>query len=173
MAPAVSEVPIMAANPNSINPKASLIDLLQYAYPIILLAFFVICFIARDMLMVSSHAAGKPVEPEKTVCMGPGGRPLPYKHTRNMPLQHIQHFSRPRKLLFDWLSLAIVLSFLAHSVVVILHVLADSAEGYWCGQAVVVRSDSIAVCIITDFPEGLSRWLLHGSYPPAHLRHGL
>ena len=47
-------------------------------------------------------------------------------------------FSKPRKLLFEWLSVAVVFTFAGNILVVIVHALYARKEQWWCGQAPTV-----------------------------------
>ncbi|KAK5007829.1 ATP-binding cassette-type vacuolar membrane transporter Hmt1, partial [Cryomyces antarcticus] len=107
---------------------------LHYAYPIILLFFFLFAFTTHSVV-TASNANTIGISTTQT---GPGGKPLPKgnasKATKDKPLPD---FSRPRKLLFDWLSLAAALTFIANSITVIVHALVKREESWWCGGSVV------------------------------------
>ena len=70
----------------------------------------------------------------------PGGKPLPKKHnTKKEPDNpDFLDFSRPRKLLFEWLTVAVIFSLVGNIVVVIVHALYARDEQWWCGQAATV-----------------------------------
>ncbi|TKA81214.1 hypothetical protein B0A49_01350, partial [Cryomyces minteri] len=108
---------------------------LHYAYPIILLFFFLFAFTTHS-IVTASNANTIGISTTQT---GPGGKPLPKgnasKATKD---KHLPDFSRPRKLLFDWLSLAAALTFIANSITVIVHALVKREESWWCGGAVVI-----------------------------------
>ena len=112
----------------------------QYAYPVILLFFFLFVFTFRSIILSNSSKDSEPLSSQPTQ-YGPGGKPLPRKTRRpedqetDIPLD----FSRSRKLLFNWLSVAACASFVANAVNVIAHALAKRKEGWWCGKEVVVR----------------------------------
>ncbi|SMR41419.1 unnamed protein product [Zymoseptoria tritici ST99CH_1A5] len=116
------------------NPVAQrVLSYLQIAYPIILLILYLLAFTARSIV-----AAGKeePVVQESEQ-LGPGGKPLPPRKN-NQPKKHSTHdldFSRPRKLLFEWLSVGVILSLGANVAVIIVHALLERKEGWWCGEA--------------------------------------
>lgn len=119
------------------NPVAQrVLSYLQIAYPIILLILYLLAFTARSIV-----AAGKeePVVQESEQ-LGPGGKPLPPRKN-NQPKKHSTHdldFSRPRKLLFEWLSVGVILSLGANVAVIIVHALLERKEGWWCGEAPTV-----------------------------------
>ena len=47
-------------------------------------------------------------------------------------------FTRPRKLLFEWLSVGVLASLLGNIAVVIVHALYAREEHWWCGVATTV-----------------------------------
>ena len=109
----------------------------HYASPIILLVFFLVAFTTHSILTASKEDV---VQPD-TGQTGPGGKPLP--RTSSPTAKAAQEkkaldFSPSRKLLFIWLSVGVVLTFLGNAVIVIVHALLNRKENWWCGQAVVV-----------------------------------
>ena len=111
------------------------LEFVQYAYPIILLAFFLLAFTARS-IATSSSASSKADEP----IYGPGGKPLPAskKAKKASKCDPGPDLSRPRKLVFEWLSVVACLTFVANAINVIVHALYARKQGWWCGQAAVV-----------------------------------
>ncbi|KAG9651682.1 putative ABC transporter, partial [Aureobasidium melanogenum] len=113
-----------------------LLSIVHFAYPIVLLFFFLTTFTIRSILTARTDGSDdSKSEPQ----FGPGGKPLPKKkapvdNTKNTFLD----FSRPRKLLFEWLSLAATLTLAGNAVTVIVHALYARKEEWWCGQATVV-----------------------------------
>ena len=118
---------------------AKFLDFLQDAYPIILLAFFLVAFTVRS-IATSSTTNSNGDEP----AYGPGGKPLP--ESKKAKKAHKPdpgpELSRPRKLVFEWLSVAACLTFVADTINVIVHALYDRKQGWWCGQATVVSGQS-------------------------------
>lgn len=113
----------------------------QVAYPIVLLLVYLITFTIRSVLTASKDEEAVH-EPEQ---LGPGGKPLPLRKN-NQPktrsnIPHDLDFSRPRKLLFEWLSVAVIFSFAANIVVTIVHALLARKERWWCGEAPTVSVD--------------------------------
>lgn len=121
------------------NPVAQgVLRYTQIAYPIVLLLLYLITFTIRSVLTANKdeHAVHEPEQ------LGPGGKPLPLRKN-NQPqkqpnIPHDLDFSRPRKLLFEWLSVAVILSYSANIVVVIVHALLARKEKWWCGEAPTV-----------------------------------
>jgi hypothetical protein len=109
---------------------------LQFAYPIALLVFFIGAFAAQSVLAAPPKDDDEQAPPR--VQYGPGGKPLP---VRSQSFKRVvqRDFSRPRKLVFEWLSVALCLTWLGNAAVVIVHALYDRESGWWCGQAPTVR----------------------------------
>ncbi|KAJ5236369.1 hypothetical protein N7489_006460 [Penicillium chrysogenum] len=115
------------------DPHAAL-ELLQYlrtSYPIFLLILFVVAFVANTT--IAAKKAGK----HEAQYFGPGGRPLPQR-TRSTPAYRSQEFSRNVKRVFNLLSAAVVLTFLADATIYITHVMVARSENWWRGQSFVV-----------------------------------
>ncbi|KAJ5094193.1 hypothetical protein N7456_010054 [Penicillium angulare] len=115
------------------DPHAAL-ELLQYlrtCYPIFLLLLFAVAFIANTV--ASASKANRPESPR----MGPGGRPLPTR-SRSSGIRNTQGFSNTVKRVFNWLSVGILVTFLADATIYILHVMTARAEHWWRGQSVVI-----------------------------------
>jgi hypothetical protein len=113
---------------------------LQYAYPVFLLLFFLVALITRSIAASSSNAGSA-----KSTATGPGGRPLPATDsTRNFVKRAVHdNVTKAQKRVFEWISLAVALTFVGHSVLVITHSLVMKKEHWWAGKAVVVCSSTV------------------------------
>ncbi|KAF2274310.1 uncharacterized protein EI97DRAFT_125583 [Westerdykella ornata] len=111
------------------------VAVLHYAYPILMLFFFLAAFTARSIIV--SNATSKVAKPTTT---GPGGKPLPATDpTRNFVKKHVADDVTPsQKRLFQCLSLAVALTFVANSINVIVHALYARKDNWWCGKHVVI-----------------------------------
>ena len=124
------------------NPTASrILKYLQVAYPIVLLVLYLTTFTVRSIVTArSDHDTQQ--QPEQ---LGPGGKPLPKKKhitpKKESEITPDLDFARPRKLLFEWLSVGVILSLCANIFVVIVHAISARKEGWWCGQAPTVCLD--------------------------------
>lgn len=120
----------------------SIVTVLQYAYPIILLFFFLAAFTFRSIATSNSNA-----NIAKPTTTGPGGKPLPATDpTRNFVKKTVHDdVTQTQKRVFEWLSLATALTFIGNSVVVVAHALVDKKEHYWAGKAVVVRTQTLSI----------------------------
>lgn len=121
------------AHPNDTLHKA--VRVLQYAYPIVLLFFFLAAFTARSILSSNSNT-----NIAKTTQTGPGGKPLPATDpTRNFVKRKVgDDVTQSQKRVFEWLSLTAALTFVANAINVIVHALIKRKEHWWCGQHTVV-----------------------------------
>jgi hypothetical protein len=113
----------------------SALTLLQYAYPLFMLGFFLAAFTIRSI--AATKANSNIAKPTTT---GPGGKPLPATDpTRNFVKKTTHDDVTPmQKGIFEWVSLATALTFFGNSVLVIAQALAKQSESWWCGQSVVV-----------------------------------
>jgi hypothetical protein len=122
------------------GPAAGLrqaVTVLQYAYPIVLLVFFLAAFTTRSIAASNSNA--NIAQPTTT---GPGGKPLPATDpTRNFVKRAVlDDVTQTQKRVFEWVSLATALTFVGNSVLVITHSLVMKNEHWWAGKSVVVRT---------------------------------
>ena len=108
---------------------------LQYASPIIIVFFFLLAFTARSILTAKNENTIGGASDK----LGPGGKPLPKKNPlRKTTFDASLDFSGSRKLLFNWLSVLVALSFLVNTANVILHIVVRRQDSWWCGRSVVV-----------------------------------
>ncbi|KAH3955982.1 hypothetical protein HBI64_256020, partial [Parastagonospora nodorum] len=111
------------------------LTVLQYAYPIFMLIFFLAAFTARSI--AASHAGANIVKPTTT---GPGGKQLPATDpTRNSVKKFVHDdVTSAQKRVLEWVSFATALTFIGNSVVVIAHSLVMKKEHWWAGKSVVI-----------------------------------
>ncbi|KAK3726141.1 ATP-binding cassette-type vacuolar membrane transporter Hmt1 [Vermiconidia calcicola] len=112
------------------------LQVLRIAYPLILLFVYLIAFTVRSIATARTDNDAE----QQTQQLGPGGKPLPrHNHyIKEPPTPDYLDFSRPRKLLFEWLTVGVLFSLAANIVVVIVHALYARKEGWWCGQAMTI-----------------------------------
>lgn len=113
----------------------TVLDYLSTLSPILLLVSFGITFVAHSVI---SAKKTKPANAQ--VQTGPGGRPLPkrMRSTAVVPAPIAREFSPKVKLLFKWLSVGVMFTFVVDATVNILHALFHRREQWWCGQSTVV-----------------------------------
>jgi hypothetical protein len=116
-----------------------LLSIIHFAYPIVLLVYFLGTFTIRSILSASSQDSSHDASEQQ---LGPGGKPLPKKKAPTEDKKTFLDFSRPRKLLFEWLALAATLTLAGNAVTVVVHALYARKEEWWCGQATVVSNMS-------------------------------
>lgn len=118
------------------------VTVLQYAYPIFMLIFFLAAFTIRSIAASNSNA-----NIAKPTTTGPGGKPLPATDpTRNFVKRAVHDdVTQTQKRVFEWVSLATALTFIGNSVLVIAHSLVMKNEHWWAGKSVVVCSAIIDV----------------------------
>ncbi|KAF9690537.1 hypothetical protein EKO04_011307 [Ascochyta lentis] len=111
------------------------LSILQYAYPLLMLVFFLAAFTIRSI--AASNSNSNIAKPTTT---GPGGKPLPATDpTRNFVKKTVlDDVTHTQKRVFEWLSLAAALTFFGNSLLVISQALAKQSEHWWCGKPVVI-----------------------------------
>lgn len=123
----------------------SLLLYLHYASPIVLLLFFLTAFTIRSVAASSSpNRNSNDLDTTDHAPTGPGGKPLPKRTPPRTPPKkdpQADDLPRARKLLFEWLSVLVALTFVANAINIIVHALYGRSEQWWCGQSVVVRPD--------------------------------
>ncbi|RYN39314.1 Heavy metal tolerance protein [Alternaria arborescens] len=117
------------------GPVRNAIAVLQYAYPIVMLVFFLAAFTVRSIAASKSNS-----NIAKPTTTGPGGKPLPATDpTRNFVKKLVHDdVTHTQKRVFEWVSLATAFTFVGNSVVVIAHALAKTQEHWWAGKSVVI-----------------------------------
>lgn len=111
---------------------------LQIAYPIILICLYIITFTVRSI----STARNEDETAAASEQLGPGGKPLPQQNKKEPGIHNALDFSKPRKLLFEWLSLGVIGTIAGNITVVIVHTVFEREEHWWCGQAPTVCARS-------------------------------
>lgn len=128
-----------------LDTAQSVLQYLRIISPIALLLAFVIAFI------VSSISSARQLTPATTPACGPGGRPLPKRTRSTMAIMKDKQNVSPRfRVVFQWLSLAVLLTFLVDAVVNVSHAIIDRSEHWWRGQATVVSKSRRTLCYKTS-----------------------
>jgi len=98
--------------------------------------FFLAAFTANSIWTASELA-------ESPTSNGPGGKPLPAKKNtdslRKLRKQQLE-VGPLQKAVFNWLSIAVIATFVGNAVNVIVHALTE--RGWWCGESVAVSKAS-------------------------------
>ncbi|CAL5870186.1 uncharacterized protein PFLUO_LOCUS4421 [Penicillium psychrofluorescens] len=122
------------------HAASELLPYLRTCYPLFLFVLFIVAFLANTMI------AARNVHKTVSQRMGPGGRPLPMRSrsSNSNTYRQTQQFSKTVKRFFNWLSVGILVTWLADAVIFIVHALVARSEHWWQGQSVVI-------CIIASF----------------------
>jgi len=128
----------MDATSVSVATSQRILNVTQYAYPMVLLVTFLVAFTTRSILV--ARKVDKRLEEPEECRAGPGGKNLPSRQSKsvNNDKGDDVDFSKGAKLLFNWLSVIVCATFVASAADVIVHALVKREEGWWCGQAPVV-----------------------------------
>ena len=123
---------------------------IHYASPLILLVSFLLVFTVNS-IATATRDSTKAALTDQT---GPGGKPLPQSSSQRAQAQRniqVLEFSSRKKLLFDWISFGVILTFVANAIIVISHALLDREHNWWCGPHVAVcLSVSVGHILLTD-----------------------
>lgn len=128
---------------DGISNSTGLLDFVHFYSAPALFVVFLVAFVTNSIL--SAESATEALGP---VQLGPGGKPLPRGTARKNQEEREKRkkdkdFSRGKKLLFFYLSAALLATFVANAVNVIAHALAKSVNGWWCGEATAVSNKSL------------------------------
>lgn len=110
---------------------------IRFSSPIILLTVFLAAFTVQSIITASHDPARRPT----TQATGPGGKPLPTKSSASAGLKKAEQTadsSPTQRLLVQWLSLGIIITFVGTAALVILHTVLARKENWWCGESVAV-----------------------------------
>lgn len=148
-----------SAPPVSNENAHVLLEYVRIGAPIFLLVVFIIAFIANSV--VSAKRLNKNGNASGT---GPGGRPLPKRSRSTMAVpKEPQVFSPATKLLFKWLSVGVLVTYVADAAINMAHTLFYRSEHWWCGQSLVVSNGSrklIPKGSVADFSQDLCRGVI-------------
>lgn len=111
----------------------------HFWYPLALLVIFLVTFVTHSI----KSAPAKPTISAKSPLLGPGGKPLPVSggsrpSSHGPPSPKNQGFGKTRSILFCWLSLGLVGTFIGNIINIIVHALAEREKGWWAGESAVV-----------------------------------
>ncbi|OAX85283.1 hypothetical protein ACJ72_00345 [Emergomyces africanus] len=111
-----------------------LLDYTRSISPVVIIVAFLISFILHSVI----SARTTPTQPP-AVRTGPGGRPLPRRmRSTAVFAPPASDFSPNAKLAFKWLSVGILLTFIADAAITMTHVILYREMHWWCGQSRVI-----------------------------------
>ncbi len=131
-------------SPLSVNgtfTETDLLNVVQLHYAWVLFVVFIAAYVTNIIL-----AAEPSSETKGPVLLGPGGKPLPPSVARKNKEERerrkkLKDFSRGRKLLFLYLSIGLLATFVVNAINIIVHALTKSENGWWCGEPTAVSGD--------------------------------
>ena len=124
----------------------SIIYYTHFTYPIALLVLFITSLAVDGIVSSSTDSTISSSGTSTPAVTGPGGKPLPKNNRINRAGKSRTGFSHTKKLLFCYLSVGLVASFICNAVNIIVHALADRDKGWWCGESTAVSIYVISHC---------------------------
>ncbi|EQL37096.1 hypothetical protein BDFG_01393 [Blastomyces dermatitidis ATCC 26199] len=111
-----------------------LLDYTRSISPVIIVVVFLLAFVSRSIISARKVPAHPPA-----IRTGPGGRPLPTRmRSTAVFAPPVSDFSPNAKLTFKWLSVGVLLTFVADAAITMTHVIVDRQMHWWCGQSRVI-----------------------------------
>ncbi|KAL5347853.1 ATP-binding cassette-type vacuolar membrane transporter Hmt1 [Pseudogymnoascus australis] len=132
-----SSLPIpTTAGSSSSSPGTAywILHYVQYSYPLVLLVVFLTAFVAHSIISSPSNQSVT----SRSTLTGPGGKPLPptSRPPSNGPPEPANDgFGKTRSLLFCWLAVGLIATFVGNIVNIVVHAVSERREGWWCGEA--------------------------------------
>lgn len=123
----------------------TLLDSVHFGYAWVLFVVFLVAFVTNSILSVEPSSQSK--EPALT---GPGGKPLPQSSARKSKEERekrkkLKDFSPGRKLLFLYLSVGLLATFVGNGACIVIHALTSIDNDWWCGEATAVSGNRARV----------------------------
>ena len=119
---------------SSVAARQALIYL-HYIYPVAILLIFLVVFLIHS---IRTAVPEKEFSPQESAQTGPGGKPLPDNRKLARKSTLSPEFGPGSRLTFCWLSIGVVLTFLADAILICVHALVYREENWWCGKSVAV-----------------------------------
>lgn len=118
---------------------AEVLTIMHFYDAWVLFFVFIVAFVTNSIL-----SAEEEIEGEHKVLLGPGGKPLPMSAGRKAKEEKakrkkLEEFSPVRKLVFLYLSVALLLTYITNGAAITLHVLTNDGP-WWCGKSEAVSS---------------------------------
>ncbi len=151
---------------NGTFTETDLLDVVHLHYAWVLFVVFIAAFVTNSIL-----AAEPSSESKGPVLLGPGGKPLPPSAARKNKEERerkkkLKDFSRGRKLLFLYLSIGLLATFVVNAINIIVHALTKSENGWWCGEATSVSGNQFKDVkeLLTNFTNPRYTFVLRSSF---------
>lgn len=139
-------IPTMASS-SSPGTAYWILHYVQYAYPLVLLVVFLTAFVAHSIISSPSNQSVT----SRSTLTGPGGKPLPPTSrppSNGPPVPTNDGFGKTRSLLFCWLSVGLIGTFVGNIVNIVVHAVSERKEGWWCGEAPAVCSHDLLLLLL-------------------------
>lgn len=125
---------------HGIDATTVLLDVVHFNYAWVLFVVFLVAFVANSILSAEPSSESK-----DPVLTGPGGKPLPQSSARKSKEERdrrkkLKDFSPGRKLLFLYLSVGLLATFVGNGANIVIHALTQS--DWWCGEATAVSGNA-------------------------------
>lgn len=119
--------------------SSSLLVYIHFTSPLILLCFFLVLLTTHGIVTTPKDVVAR----TPSQATGPGGKPLPQKASPSAKSKARREkeeldVSPARKLLFTWLAVGNILTFVGNAAVVIIHSVLYRKDHWWCGKSVAV-----------------------------------
>lgn len=114
-----------------------LLDVIRFNYAWVLFVVFLLAYIISSICSADSSDKSK-----QSLLTGPGGKPLPESSARKSKEERekrkkLREFSPGRKLLFLYLSIVLLATFVGNGVNIVIHAL-TAEDPWWCGEPTAV-----------------------------------
>jgi hypothetical protein len=137
----------------------------HFAYPIVLLFLFIIAFAAHGIVTANTNSGFS----APLTVTGPGGKPLP----NSLPLREKRKkqptFNYMKRLVFVWLSIGQIATFLGNTANIVVHALTQRKDGWWCGEATAVSISNRKCMASTNNTPDLCHWFSISVFAFRHL----
>lgn len=137
-----SSEPIPSTASSSLGAAYWILHYVHYTYPLGLLVVFLSAFLAHSIISSPTHQSVS----SRSGLTGPGGKPLPPTSrppSNSPPKLTNEGFGKIRSLLFCWLSVGLIGTFVGNIVNIIVHAIVERNAGWWCGEAAAVCSQDL------------------------------
>lgn len=120
------------------NISYTILHYTHFSYPLVLLVVFLVAFVAHSIISSPNQTSVS----SRSNLTGPGGKPLPPTSrppSNSPPKPTNEGFGKIRSLLFCWLSVGLIATFIGNTVNIVVHAISERNVGWWCGQSTAVR----------------------------------
>jgi hypothetical protein len=130
--------PIQSAPSSELGAAYWILHYTHYTYPLVLLIVFLSTFVTHSIISSPTHQSVS----SRSNLRGPGGKPLPPTSrppSNSPPKPTNEGFGKIRSLLFCWLSVGLIITYVGNIINIVVHAIVERKDGWWCGEAPAVR----------------------------------